>query len=585
MKNLPNLPYALKDGSKKEAWQLEVPVNISNLSEEELQVVGYLSEAANYFTPIFADQMMSGFSHFYNELLRLELMFPDYAREQLSNYMTILLEQNTIDNPVVNSIVVFPTIDESKLDSFSKEALKYLHSLKQSLERLPGKNVYPKIITEEEFNSISSSLKENMSIQRTEQGNLEIILHEERYKKELQPVMDNLQKAYNVSTNNSLKKYIAAKIKELQSGSQEAIFQSNLARLHLEGPIDFIMGTAIETYDDEKKSAIGFAGAAIFNKTGESQKEINSLIELLPKFELAAPWKHKKNMDSLSVVLNQADVLTWTGEYLSFPGSVMAQSQPNQQEFTNTHGSINLEYSNIQDIAMSQQLFDLYLNAFFEEEEVKPYTVMARNMGPLMTKLHELGHVSGDFITELEPKEVFKEYHTRIEEKRAELCSMWLPSQLVKEKIITPEQEKAGYYEMMVSLISNLPAKPIDHAGARNFLFHYFIDTGSLGYNSTTKKYQLHFSQMQKDVVELLGVIGDIRAEGRVEDYIQLKNKYIRDSEHVKQVRNTLANFPKGRLLIFPNLVKRDGKFTSEPEYPNYRDQPRLLEYHLKNRV
>src|SRR3989344_8809459 len=72
------------------------------------------------------------------------------------------------------------------------------------------------------------------------------------------------------------------------------------------------------------------------------------IIAMLPEFEARAPWKHKKEVDMKNIPkLRFVDVITWSGFYDVFPSIVLAESLPNEKEFKDKFGSVNLVFANI----------------------------------------------------------------------------------------------------------------------------------------------------------------------------------------------------------------------------------------------
>jgi len=423
-------------------------------------------------------------------------------------------------------------------------------------------------------------LRVNSSVVRDDSGELTVVLHEERYARELAPAITALESARDVTTNESLGAYLDAKIDELRTGSKEAVWKSDLAWLNLSGDVDFVIGTAVENYLDRLMGVRGNAQAVVCRVNDTYQGFCDDFIEMLPELEERAPWHHKKVVDADNLpLLRFVDAITWSGGYDMFPATVAAESLPNDQRFRETEGSVNLVFANVQEAIMDGGDKTYIRDEFIPRTEIERYGDELGYMGLIMTAVHEMGHASGGVAIDVQPNDHFGTEYSRMEEARAELFSMWALPILTEKGVITPDQEVAGFYSMLVSMTGALQNAPEDHSGSRNMMFHYFLETGALVETPEDGKvkYTVNPDVMRSSVEDMLGLMGNIRATGDKEALAEFKSEYLRTNQR-EEFEERLKDRPDGRLLIFPEMEIQDGKYTGNVTYAEaFRDQPRTL--------
>ncbi|MEK6901277.1 MAG: hypothetical protein AABX37_02970, partial [Nanoarchaeota archaeon] len=298
----------------------------------------------------------------------------------------------------------------------------------------PGRGLYPSDITEEEFQQLGDdALKVNSSVVRSDDGMLYVVHHEARFRQELIPVRQSLANAYNFSSDERLKEYIKAKIEELKEGTAAQREQSNLRWLVNEGRIDFSLGTGIETYFDRFKGVRGIAEGEVYVVRDDFRELCEGIMALLPEFEATAPWQHKKEVDGKNMPrLRFADVVTWSGFMDFFPHTVMAHSLPNEKEFRDRYGSVNVIFANVQE-AIVRGGFGKYIQKeFFPNAEMALYGNLLASMHLKLTAAHEIGHTTGGMVIEQDPTEYFGTEYSRLEEGRAEVFSLWTLPRLIR---------------------------------------------------------------------------------------------------------------------------------------------------------
>jgi hypothetical protein len=157
--------------------------------------------------------------------------------------------------------------------------------------------------------------------------------------------------------------------------------------------------------------------------------------------------------------------------------------------------------------------------------------------------------------------------------------SLWSLPYLVREGIITEDEEVAGYYSMLGSIFADLENDPHSHSGARNILFHRLLaDRAIVEYEG---RFGVDVLLMRQSTTGLLRELGDIRAEGDTERFEALKGTYL-STERQSEFKTRFSTMPLGVGLIFPRLVEKDCRYTGEVTYPSRFLDQRSVKYYTR---
>jgi hypothetical protein len=577
---------------KSKATILEVPVSLQGFDSQDVQVIGHLANAANLMTPVYALQSDPHSLEMLRALRDIERRAPPEFSAAIGEYITLFCLRN---GPYDAENHAYPFV-------LNQHALPKDHPIQQFGPQLfaaqdgpQGRGLYPSDLTQKEFESLGPLQNlENSTVVRDASGRPVVVRNEDRFSHLLAPVIGALEKARAATSDRDLRAYIGAKIAELKEGSAASREESDLAWLANTGPIDFILGTAIESYLDKAHGVRSAAMGTVYVTDTAYADLTKTLTGLLPQWEATAPWKHKKRVDERTLPrLRYVNAVTRAGYYEMFPMIIAAQSLPNSQDFKQRHGGANVVFSNVTKARLGNPRENLVLNEFVPRTEVEKYQGLINDMYLLMIAAHELGHTTGGSVIEEDPRTRFGDEVHRMEEGRAELFSMWVLPRLVSEGVITQEQEIAGYYSMAQTIFLAMAQKPFDHNGARNIMFHYFVRHGALVEveEGGRIKYTVNPEKMREQVPLLLGQLGDIKATGDVDGLKQLKGEYLSEADRATFQRR-LEHVPLGLGSVFPNMVHDGNKYTGRLVMPrkeagelilpaNYRGQRRSLENFL----
>jgi len=576
MSNITRIPYTGSDGVKSTAAMVPVEVSLEGLTHDDLQVVGHLASAMDTIAPIFAQQNYKDMIPLLRTVTELEALSTGEDRNRLSAFATIL----DIANSPFGHIGSLSYAD----DIFARHPISlasFEDVLAPGAKRNPKAGVYPTDMTDAEFDALPAELQmiENSTVVRDADGSLRVCVNEDRFSMELASARASLHAARPYARDQRLVNLIDAKISELRTGSKESRVNADIAWVKNQGKIDFIYSTALETYIDEYKSIRGCAQGGVFVVNQTYDTITQQLRDLIPQWRENAPWDRSKDGVSDIPQLRFVDVVRWGGGYDLFPGTVSAESLPNDTEVATKHGRVNLIFVNVQQ-AKAKGGSEGAEIAEFLPRDAQHLAPMLRPMYLRMVAAHELGHSIGPVVPEDDWKREFGADGHVLEEGRAEIFSQWSLPSMRRAGLITADEELAGHYEMVLTCVRALSRTPKNHDAARNMMIHRYLETGAVREieEDGRKKYAIDMDRMKTTVTDFLAEFGTLKANLNGDGFRALKEQYCRTDRH-EEFKERFSKFPTACGLIFPDLVRDEkGLFTGELRYPaTFREQSRSL--------
>ncbi len=586
------VPYRQDGEPERRATLARVPVELPNLSDDDLQVLGHLVEAVEAINPVFRHQHDPRTFRLRRLLDRLASVAEAPEAARLDDYRTVLDLQNApfASLPRKNHILGLPA--ERLLQLAHKaggEMIGELEALGDLLTRpasaSPMANLYPADLTEQEFAALGPlATRVNSSVLRGPDGTPRVVLNEERYRDALAPVIEHLAAARDLTTDPGFRLYLDAKIEELRTGSEEARRVADADWVRHTSPIDVAISSGLETYLDDYKNARGAAAGGVYIVNRSAEALLAAIIDHVPAFEATAPWTHKRLEVDCSRLprLKFVDVLAWAGDYVGSPMTTLAQSLPNDMWIAKQVGTINMVYVNTSRVAIESggRLWPDRFLTQAESDLVREYLFTAYQTH---TALHEIGHATGrmdDAHLAGQPSDYLEEETGWLEELRAELFGLWAITPLVEDGVLAADMARAGDDAMLLAVLGAIRFEPAQaHTSAHNAIFHWLEEHGA--FRRTDQDGELRFevdhSRSHEVAAGMLKVVGDLRAAGDKAGAVRLRQKYVFSDPLQAEIERRMADLPLGCGLIFPRLSRVDGRYARPLVYPvSFSAQPKF---------
>lgn len=539
--------YTKQDGKPMNIAVIRPEFSLDGLSDNEKKGLNILSNIAKMFTPIFARQQHSN-NFAFKEIISLLDKEPDEQREKLKEYFAYNLSPFDVYGNTIDS---FPDLVSSNLGD-----VKFT-------------GIYPQDMTEEEFNALPKDEQElkHSIVVRGRDNDIHVVPNSEFFEDQLNAIVSELSKLKELGIG--VNRYVDATTDFLLDESLENRLEHFREWKNNESKVEFHLDTAVEEDHDQLHGIRGSAHCGIYRVVDDNYSHVrDALFNRINELDEKAPWKYKA-LSIKSPVLKFLDVLEWVGSSRVFPAIVLAQNLPNETYIKEEVGPITLVYANITN-ARNEIDYPLVLDEFFPHKKNKDFEQLLCEASMYMITAHEFGHATGRVTYDETPQSIFGENQSSIlEEGRAELFSMFAMTELRKEGVISEEMEEAGYYDMAASMVKAMSKGPRHHSGARNLMFNYFIENGALIESSGERPtYSIDMPKAREVTKDLLGIVADIRAEGRVDDMEKLLGKYI-TTHRQEEFEERLKTGFNGSIVLFPEITKDESGYSiSHPSSP-----------------
>jgi dipeptidyl-peptidase-3 len=401
-----------------------------------------------------------------------------------------LAQGQTIDDLIVflQPVIFDPTVDAKKVsqdstkDLVTESAVNFYEGVTQE----EVEKYYKSIADEDDPTPISYGLNTRV-VKKNGKVVEEVAYLNGLYGPAIEKIIYWLEKAAGVAENDQQRKVIEKLIEYYQTGDLEKFDEYNILWVDdVESRTDFINGF-IEVYSDPMGMKGSWESVVNF-KDLAATKRTDTIVANAQWFEDNSPTDSRFKRKEVKGVTAKVITAAMLGGD-TYPSTPIGINLPNANWIRRTHGSKSVTLENITYAYDQASLGSGFGKEFSYSEEVleraKKYGAQAGN---LHTDLHEvLGHASGQLLPGVSP-EAFKNYHSPIEEARADLFALYyLMDDKMVELGLLPNLDaaKADYDRgirngLMTQLTRIQPGKTIEqaHMRSRALVSHWVYEKG-----------------------------------------------------------------------------------------------------------
>jgi hypothetical protein len=541
---LANISGVQRRGSKKVAGDPELAKkirrfaptvltdNTSRLSANDRKALDKIIEAAKLLDPLFLRQVWSG-----NEALKqkLEADKSVVGRQRLHYFMINDGPWSRLDN------------NEPFIDGVPHE-------------KPPQANFYPDDITKDEFNSwlngLSDPEKEKATgyfytIRRDAGGKLTTVPYSQEYREFLEPTATLLREAAALTTNRTLKDFLA---KRADAFASNDYYASDVAWMDLDAPIDVTMGP-YETYEDElfgyKAAFEAFvtlrdaAESAKLAKFGQHLQELENNLPLNGRYR-----NPKLGASSPMRVVNEV--------FSSGEGNDGVQTAafnlPNDERVVKEKGSARIMLKNVQDAKFNKVLIPISRVVLtLAQQQAVSFDAFFTHI-----LMHELMHGLGPHNIKVNGQDTtvrlqLKEMYSSIEEAKADVTGLWALQYLIDKGVIEKQMQRTLYTTYLASMFRSVRFGLTEsHARGVAMQFNYFTDEGAINFDERTGKFSVDGVKIKDAVQKLTRELLTLEAEGSYDKAKSMLTKYSLIRPPMKGALDRLNDVPVDIEPIFP---------------------------------
>ena len=381
-------------------------------------------------------------------------------------------------------------------------------------EKPAGANFYPTGMTKEEFEAFENEDKTSQYtlIRRNEDGTLKTVFYHEVFKEQIEKAAGLIEKAAELAEDEGLKKYLELRAEALRT---DEYFESDMAWMDMkDNTIEFIAGP-IENYEDGLFNCKAAHESFILIKDKKWSKKLDRFAALLPELQKSLPVddKFKQEIPGSDSDLGAYDAIYYAGD-CNAGSKTIAINLPNDPKVRTEKGSRKLQLKNSMRAKFDKILIPIS-NVLIAKDQRKHITFDAFFENVMF---HEVGHALGLSETvngKGKVRAALKDYHTKIEEGKADILGLFAVTKLHEMGEITGHELMDNYVTFMASIFRSIRFGVSSSHGAANMLrFYYFQKTGAFTRDPETGTYRVDFEKMKESMISLIEKIITIQGTG-----------------------------------------------------------------------
>lgn len=511
---------------------VEMAPDTSYLTDEERQVVNLLIKASAYMSEIYKHQRIADY-----ERARDEVASSDGADRDL---LLTMFDRN------------FGPWDE----------LAELHPFWGTQEMPLGAGFYPPDLTQEEFEAYlaahpdeAEALTNDYTVVRRDGDKLVAVPYSEAYAEWLVPAAALLERAADITSNPSLKKFLSLRAKAFLS---DDYFESELAWMDLEGtPIEVAIGP-YEVYTDRLQGKKTAFESFVTLKDPQASAALDKYKGYLRDMEanLPIPEEHKNFQRGFASPIAVADQIQGGGD--NVPGTqTIAFNLPNDERVREAKGAKKVILANVLG-AKFDRILDPIGDLLLSESQAP---LVVRNYMQMETLFHELSHSLGPGTIVVDGRtttvnDELKDVYSRLEESKADVMGVW-NILFMMDKGELPAAEKDQLFATYFAGIFRAVRFGTEsaHGYGAALQYGYLKEKGAFRWDEAGGHYVIDPAKMEAGLESLLNTQLMLQARGDYDGVKALFAEYAHLDEHATAAIAAMDNIPVDILPVYPKGV------------------------------
>ena len=499
---------------------VDMDVDASFLSTEEVAVVNKLNEVGNYMSAIYALQRSEK-----NPGWRAEIAASDLANKEL------LLDLFDLH------FGPWDTLDNNK-PFFGSAPMP------------EGAAFYPADMTKKEFESWitehpedEDSFRSGYTVIRRDGDRLVAIPYSEHYRELLEPAAALMREAADIATNESLKRFLSLRADAFLN---DDYYESEIAWMDLDGPIEAAIGP-YEVYTDTLFGYKTAYEAFITIKNPEESAALAKYKDFLRDMEANLPvdeaYKNfRRGFESPIVVADQVH-----GGGDNVPGvQTIAFNLPNDERVREAKGAKKVILNNVLGAKFDRILSPMAENVLVADQAA---LLMKKYMAG-GTLFHELAHSLGPGTIFKNGEETtvgaeLKELYSGIEEGKADVMGAYNVLYMM-ERGDFPITEKENFLATyFVGLFRSMRfGVNAAHGKGAAFQYSYFREAGAFEWDAERERFLLDFAALEQAISDLTRDVVVLQGDGDYDAAKAFLDKYAKLDTEARAVIASLTVLP-----------------------------------------
>ncbi len=510
---------------------VEITADISKLTEGDKQALAKFIEVCGLIDKIYTRQVWSG-----NEALRqrLEADTSPEGKRRFALFNIYMSPWSSLENnkPFIEGVPA----------------------------RSPHANYYPDDMTKEEFESWLATLSDSekqkatgyfWTIRRDDHGRLKTVPYSEEYREFLEPAAKLLREAAELTTNESLRKFLTLRADAFLSNDYYA---SDVAWMELDSPIEPTIGP-YEVYMDELFNYKAAFEAFITLRNDEETENLQKYSHYLQEIENNLPIDKKYRNPKLGELspIRVVDEVMVGGEAREGV-TTAAFNLPNDERVVKQKGSKRVMLKNVQEAKFQTVLTPIAKIALHESQRGQIA------FHPFFTHIlaHELMHGLGPHNIVVDGKKTtvrqeLKELSSALEEAKADISGLFALQYLIDKGVVEKSMEESMYVTYLASSFRSVRfGVNAAHGKGMALQFNYLIDEGAIIFDEPSGTFKVDLAHIKDAAKKLTGEIMTIQAEGSYTKAKALLDRYATIRPAMQSILDKLKDVPTDINPSFP---------------------------------
>jgi hypothetical protein len=458
---------------------VRLTADLSQLSDEQKQMVGLLIEASKIMDELFWQQTWGD-----KEALLSGIEDPAARRFADINYGP--WDRLAGDQPFV--------------ESFGPKPL--------------GARFYPEDMTKEEFAAWEQEGKDGLYtlVRRDAEGKLQLQPYSEAYRPRLEEAAKLLRQAADLPGDPEFASYLRLRADALLTDDFQP---SDMAWMDMKNnPIELVIGP-IETYEDQLFGYRAAYESYVLIKDLEWSERLARFAKYLPELQtgLPVPDAYKQETPGADADLNAYDVVYYAG-HCNAGSKTIAINLPNDEEVQLSKGTRRLQLKNAM-LAKYNQILVPLADTLIAADQRRHITFDAF-FGETM--FHEVAHGLGIKNTldgEGTVRHALMEHASALEEGKADILGLYMIQKLREKGEITEGELMDDYVTFLAGIFRSVRFGASSAHGVANMIrFNFFQQAGAFSRDEATGTYRVNVAEFEQAVRELSQRILILQGDG-----------------------------------------------------------------------
>ncbi|WP_338244011.1 dipeptidyl-peptidase 3 family protein [Aurantiacibacter hainanensis] len=457
--------------------------------------------------------------------------------------------------------------DAEVLDMFDRnfgpwDAVDELHPFYGTEPMPEGAGFYPADLTREEFDAYleanpdqREALMSPYTVVKREGDGFIAVPYSEEYAEFLEPAAALLREAAEITTNESLKRFLNLRADSFES---DDYFESEMAWMDLrDTPIEIAIGP-YEVYTDRLYGTKTAFESFVTLKNPEESAALDRYVGYLRDMEGNLPIdpQYHNFARGFESPIAVADQVHGGGD--NVPGvQTIAFNLPNDERVREAKGAKKVILSNVLG-AKFDRILDPIADVVLAEEQA---ALVSRRYMQLFTLFHELSHSLGPgTITvggaQTTVNEQLREQYSALEESKADVMGIYNLLYMM-ERGELPAEERSELLATYVAGLFRSMRFGIEEAHGKGAAaqYGYLLEYGAYAFDEEAGHYVIDEDKLVSGITELLRTELMLQATGDYQGTIDFFERYAHLDEHAEAAIAGMGDIPVDIRPIYPDSV------------------------------